>query len=244
MDGTHVAGRRAVGELFAAGRREVRELWLVAGADPAGCEEIVEAAEDAGVPIRETSREALGRRAGVETHQGVLAVAEPLKAVELADLSQPFEGRPPFLVALDGVSDPHNVGAILRSAESAGATGALLARHGGPAVTPTVAKAAAGAIEHIRLALVPRIPPALERLKSAGVWVVGLDGEGDADLFGLPLFTEPVVLVLGSEGDGMSRLSADRCDVVARIPRIGQTESLNVSAAAALACFEVVRARL
>lgn len=221
----------------------MNELWLVAGADPASLDEIVAAAEGAGVHIRETSREALGRRAGVETHQGVLAIAEPLAAADLDDLAEPLDGRPPFLVALDGVTDPHNVGAILRSAEAAGATGAILARHGGPAVTPTVAKAAAGAIEHLRLALAPRIPPALERLRSAGVWVVGLDGDGDADLFGLGLLTEPVVLVLGAEGEGMGQLSAKRCDVVARIPRIGRTESLNVSAAAALACFEVVRAR-
>lgn len=192
--------------------------------------------------VREVGREALASRAGVETHQGVLAVAEPLKPTELTDLASTEEGTP-MLVALDGVSDPHNVGAILRSAESAGATGAVLPRHGGPAITPTVAKSAAGAIEHLSLALVPRIPAALERLKGLGVWVVGLDADADQELFDLPLLTEPVVLVLGSEGEGMSRLAADRCDVLVQIPRVGQTASLNVSAAAALACYEVLRAR-
>ncbi len=237
-----MAGRRAVAELFEAGRREVKELWVAGDSDLSRIDEIVRAAEREGVMIREVGREALASRAGVETHQGVLAVAEPLQPTELADLGSTEFGVP-MLVALDGVSDPHNVGAILRSAESAGATGAILPRHGGPSITPTVAKAAAGAIEHLPLCLVPRIPAALERLKGLGVWVVGLDARGDQELFDLPLLTEPVVLVLGSEGEGMSRLSADRCDALVRIPRNGQTASLNVSAAAALACYEVLRAR-
>jgi len=235
-----------VAELFAAGRREVLELWVASDSDLTRVDSILQAAERAGVVVREVGREALAGRAGVETHQGILAVAEPLQATELLDLVSTGgqgEGGPPMLLALDGVSDPHNVGAILRSAESAGATGAILPRHGGPAITPTVAKTAAGAIEHLPLALVPRIPAALERLKGQGVWVVGLDAEGDQELFDLPLLTEPLVLVLGSEGEGMSRLSASRCDVRVRIPRIGQTASLNVSAAAALACYEVLRAR-
>jgi len=235
-----------VAELFAAGNREVLELWVAADSDLTRVDSILRAAERAGVVVREVGREALAGRAGVETHQGILAVAEPLQATELLDLVSTGgqgEGGPPMLLALDGVSDPHNVGAILRSAESAGATGAILPRHGGPAITPTVAKTAAGAIEHLPLALVPRIPAALERLKGQGVWVVGLDAEGDQELFDLPLLTEPLVLVLGSEGEGMSRLSASRCDVRVRIPRIGQTASLNVSAAATLACYEVLRAR-
>ena len=206
-------------------------------------DEIVGLARRAGVPVRESNRAALGRLAGVDVHQGVVAIADPLQALELDELAKPGPGGPPTLVALDGVTDPHNVGAVLRSAESAGATGAVLARHGGPAVTATVAKAAAGAIEHLRLASVPRIPAALERLRTAGLWVVGLDSEGDSPLFGLELLTEPVVLVLGAEGAGMSRLARERCDVVASIPRKGQTASLNVSAAAALACYEVLRVR-
>ena len=193
--------------------------------------------------MRESNRAALGRLAGVDVHQGVVAIADPLEATELDDLAKPSADGIPTLVALDGVTDPHNVGAVLRSAESAGATGAVLARHGGPAVTATVAKAAAGAIEHLRLASVPRIPAALERLRSAGLWIVGLDSEGDSPLFGLELLTEPVVLVLGAEGAGMSRLARERCDVVASIPRKGRTASLNVSAAAALACYEVLRVR-
>lgn len=206
-------------------------------------DEIVELAARARVPVRETNRASLGRLAGLDVHQGVVAIAEPIQPVELDALAAPEPGTVPLLVALDGVTDPHNVGAVLRSAESAGATGAVLARHGGPTITATVAKAAAGAVEHLAIASVARIPAALERLRSLGVWVVGLDSGGDAELFGLQLLTEPVVLVMGAEGSGLSRLGRERCDVVASIPRKGQIASLNVSAAAALACYEVLRVR-
>lgn len=225
------------------GRREVKEILLAEHLGTSDIvDEILELARRAGVPVRETNRSALGRLAGIDVHQGVLAIAQPLATTELDALAE-GGGGPATVVALDGVTDPHNVGAVLRSAESAGATGAVLARHGGPTVTATVAKAAAGAIEHLALASVARIPAALERLKSAGLWVVGLDSEGESPLFGLELLTEPVVLVLGAEGAGLSRLSRERCDVVASIPRKGRTASLNVAAAAVLACYEVLRVR-
>ncbi|HUR49366.1 MAG TPA: 23S rRNA (guanosine(2251)-2'-O)-methyltransferase RlmB [Acidimicrobiales bacterium] len=244
LGGTHVAGRHAVRELLSTGGREVKEILVAEhlGASDV-VDEILELARRGSVPVRETNRAALGRLAGLDVHQGVLAIAEPLRARELDDLAKPGDGGPATLVALDGVTDPHNVGAVLRSAESAGATGGVLARHGGPPVTATVAKAAAGAIEHLPLASVARIPAALERLRASGLWIVGLDADGDSPLFGLELLTEPVVLVLGAEGAGLSRLSRERCDVVASIPRKGQTASLNVSAAAALACYEVLRVR-
>lgn len=244
LGGTHVAGRHAVRELLATRRREVKEILLAEHLGTSDVvDDILELARRSGVAVRETNRSALGRLAGLDVHQGVLAIAAPLVPTELDDLAKPASGERPTLIALDGVTDPHNVGAVLRSAESAGATGAVLARHGGPTVTATVAKAAAGAIEHLPLASVARIPAALERLRSEGLWIVGLDAGGDSALFGLELLTEPVVLVLGAEGAGLSRLSRERCDVVASIPRKGQTASLNVSAAAALACYEVLRVR-
>ena len=231
-------------ELLSAGKREVAEILIAEHLGESDViEEILHLARRAGVAVHETNRAALGRLAGLDVHQGVLAIAAPLEPADLESIAKPQGGGPAVVVALDGVTDPHNVGAVLRSAESAGATGAVLARHGGPSVTPTVAKAAAGAIEHLPLAPVARIPAALERLRSLGLWVVGLDSEGDSPLFGLDLLTEPVVLVLGAEGSGMSRLARERCDVVASIPRKGRTASLNVSAAAALACYEVLRVR-
>jgi 23S rRNA (guanosine2251-2'-O)-methyltransferase len=150
---------------------------------------------------------------------------------------------PPFLLVLDGVTDPHNLGAVLRSALGAGVTGIVLPKHRSAHVTPTVAKAAAGAIEHLEIALVPGIPSALERLSRLKVWSVGLAADGDADLDDVQVLTEPVALVLGAEGAGLSSLTRARCDVVARIELTGPVESLNVSAAGAVACFAVSRAR-
>jgi 23S rRNA (guanosine2251-2'-O)-methyltransferase len=149
----------------------------------------------------------------------------------------------PFLVVVDGVTDPHNLGAVLRTAQCAGATGAVLGRHRSVHVTATVAKAAAGAIEYLPIALVPGIPAALRRLADAGVWNVGLDAGAPGSLWGLPVATEPIAIVLGAEGAGLSRLAKARCQLLVSIPQAGPIESLNVAAAAALACFEVSRGR-
>jgi 23S rRNA (guanosine2251-2'-O)-methyltransferase len=179
-----------------------------------------------------------------EAPQGVLAHAAPLPEADLDTLCRARSGEAaPFLVAFDGITDPQNLGALLRTAVGAGATGAVLPRHRSASVTPTVAKAAAGAVEHLPIALVGGLPAALSRAKDLGVWVVGLDEGGDTSLFDLEVGTEPVVLVLGAEGAGLGRLTRARCDVVAAIPLRGPLPSLNVAAAGALACFEVARRR-
>ena len=152
-------------------------------------------------------------------------------------------GGAPFLLAVDGVTDPGNLGALLRTAACAGVSGVVLPRHRSVHVTPTVAKAAAGAVELLPMTLVGGLPTAITRMQQAGVWVVGLDGGGDTSLFDLSLATEPVCLVLGAEGKGLSRLVRERCDAVAAIPMAGALGSLNVSVAGALALFEVVRRR-
>jgi 23S rRNA (guanosine2251-2'-O)-methyltransferase len=141
------------------------------------------------------------------------------------------------------VTDPGNLGALLRSAECAGATGVLLPRHRAVHLTPTVTKAAAGAVEHLRFAVVGGLPAALQELRRHEVWVVGLDGEGTVDLWELPAADGPITIVLGAEGSGLSRLVRERCDAVVRIPMRGSLSSLNVAAAGALACFEVARGR-
>jgi len=146
-------------------------------------------------------------------------------------------------VAGDGVTDPGNLGALLRAAECAGATGVILPRHRAVHVTPTVAKAAAGAVEHLPMALVPGLPAALVELSKLGVWSVGLDAGGTTRVWDLTIADEPVVLVLGAEGRGLSRLVSQRCDQLASIPLAGSLASLNVATAAAVACFEVARHR-
>lgn len=245
LGGQVVAGRHAVRELLAAGRRPAREVWFGEGLEPAAIlDEIAALAARAGVPVRRVPRARLERLADTEAPQGVVARAAPLPEADLADLASGRSGSPPpFLVALDGVTDPHNLGAVLRSAESAGATGVVIARHRAAHVTPTVTKAAAGAIEYLPIAVVPGLPTALAELARRGVWTVGLAGDATGSIFDLTIADGPICLVLGAEGAGMSRLVRQRCELVVSVPRIGQTESLNVSAAAAVACYEIARRR-
>jgi 23S rRNA (guanosine2251-2'-O)-methyltransferase len=202
-------------------------------------------AADLRIPVKQVARTKLDAAARTEAPQGVLARAEPLPESDLDDLAsgRAIDGGPPFLIAVDGVTDPGNLGALLRSAECAGVTGVVLPRHRAVHVTPTVTKAAAGAIEHLPMALASGLPAAIERLKAAGLWVVGLDAGGDTPLDRLPFAADPVVLVLGAEGAGLSRLVRQRCDAVASIPLRGRLESLNVAAAAAIATYEIARHR-
>lgn len=239
--GDQVEGRRAVRELLRAGRRRARQVWIADDTAPAAVlDDIVDLAADRGVPLRRVPGAHLASAARTDAPQGVLAFADPLPE---ADVDELLRDPHAFLVVLDGVTDPHNVGSILRSAEGAGATGAVLPRHRAAGLGPTVAKASAGAIEHVPVARVGGIPATLERASRAGVWTVGLDGGADDELFALDLGDRPIALVLGSEGRGLSRLAAARCDVRVRIPMRGAVESLNVSVAAALACYEVARKR-
>ena len=227
---------------------------LARGLDPAPIiEHIVELAREQRTTVREVSRSELDATARTESPQGVVALADPLPEADLAELVEATpggttgrDGHPagaPFLLALDGITDPGNFGAVLRTAECAGVTGVVLPRHRSARITPTVAKAAAGAVEHLRFAVVPGLPSALRTLSRHDVWTVGLDAAGTRPLHELELSGEAVALVLGSEGRGLSRLVAQRCDVLASIPLRGVLGSLNVAAAAAVACFEIARGR-
>jgi 23S rRNA (guanosine2251-2'-O)-methyltransferase len=233
-----------VRELLAARRRRTREVLIAEGSDPSPVlREITELAGAARVPVRWVSRGQLDKAARTEAPQGVLARADPLVETDLEDLARGAPGRPPFLIVLDTVTDPHNLGALLRSAVGAGATGAVLPRHRAAHVTPAVTKAAAGAVEHLPLAVVPGIPNALNVLRRHGVWSVGLAADADTSLFDLDLADQPLALVLGAEGRGLSRLVGARCDVLVAIPLAGPLDSLNVAAAGAIACFEFGRRR-
>lgn len=238
LGGEHVEGRRAVLELLRAGRRRVHTVSVSSGVrDDPLLDEIRDRAGDA---LRVVTPERIDSLARSDAPQGVVAIAAPLRPAEIDELLGAADA---FLVALDGVSDPRNLGAVARAAETAGATGLIVPRHRGPRVTAVVAKAAAGAIEHLPIALVGGIPTMLEQARRAGCWTVGLDEGGDRSLFDLDLADQRLVLVLGSEGRGLARLTRARCDVLASIPMRGAIESLNVSAAAALACHEIARRR-
>lgn len=225
-------------ELLAVGRRRAHTVWLSKTAEPSPL--LDEIAELAGRALRLTSSERIASLARTEAPQGVVAFAERLPEADVAAL---LDDSRAFLVALDGVTDPGNLGAVLRSAETAGVTGVIVPRHRAVPVTPAVAKAAAGAIEHLSIALVSGIPTVLERASRAQVWSVGLDGDAPVSIYDLEIVDQPTLLVLGAEGRGLGRLTKERCDVLARIPMHGHVESLNVATAAAVTCHEVARRR-
>jgi len=246
LGGEQVEGRQAVRELLIAGTRKVREVWVSTELEHSDViSDILELADDQRVPVQRVSRSKLEAEARSEAPQGILAKAAPLSEASFDELIRRRPGRPPFLVAVDGVTDPGNLGALLRSAEGAGVGGVVLPRHRAVHVTPTVAKAAAGAIEHVPMAIVGGLPAAIETMRKAGIWVVGLDDAADRTLFELgDLAREAICLVLGAEGAGLSRLVRERCDMLVSIPMRGRLSSLNVSVSAALACYEVTRQRL
>ena len=238
-----------VRELLIAGRRKVSEVWvatdLLDGETASDIvTDIVDIARSVRAPVQEVNRKRLEAKARSEAPQGVIAFAAPLVETELAEMIKRRPGRAPFLVAVDGVTDPGNLGAILRCCDGAGVDGVLLPRHRAVHISPTVAKAAAGAVEHVPMALVGGLPAALARVKDAGIWVIGLDDGADRDLFDIgDLALEGVCLVLGAEGAGLARLTRERCDMIVSILMLGRLSSLNVSAAAALATYEIARQR-
>lgn len=245
LGGDQVEGRHAVRELLLAGTRRTREVVLAGDLDDAPIlGDIIDLADENKVPIRELARSKFESMARTGASQGVIATAAPLQPTELEDLLANGAGvDKPFLLLLDGITDPQNLGAILRTAECAGVTGVVLPRHRAAHITPSVAKAAAGAIEHLRIALVGGLPTAMQTLRAAGVWTVGLDSSGDQSIHRLTVADESIALVLGAEGPGLSRLVRQRCDALAAIPLQGALGSLNVSAAAAVACFEILSRR-
>jgi 23S rRNA (guanosine2251-2'-O)-methyltransferase len=238
LGGEQVEGRRAVLELLRAQKRRPRAVYL--SSTVTRDDTVQEIVERAAGSLRVVAPERVEQMARTDVHQGVVAMAPPLRA---ADIDALLAVKNAFIVAVDGVTDPRNLGAIMRSAETAGATGVIMPRHRSAHVTPVVAKAAAGAIEYLPIAIVGGIPAAIERASRAGCWSVGLDETGDRSLFDLDLADQPIVLVLGSEGKGLARLTRERCDVLVSIPMRGHIDSLNVSAAATLACHEVARRR-
>lgn len=244
LGGDQVEGRHAVRELLIAGTRRTREVIFAAEMDHASIlDEIRDLAGEIKAPLREISRNKFEAMARTDAPQGVIAFAAPLQPVELDELARRRGNTPPFLLVLDGVTDPQNLGSILRVAECAGVTGIVLPRHRAARITASVTKTAAGAIEHLPMAQVAGIPAALQRLKELEVWSVGLDMVAETTVFDMKVATDPVALVLGAEGGGISRLARERCDLVARIPLAGSLGSLNVATATAVACYEVVRRR-
>jgi 23S rRNA (guanosine2251-2'-O)-methyltransferase len=200
-------------------------------------------AEQASVPVRRVSDDELDRESGGSSHQGVIADVSERRMYELDDLVEDARQTPPALiVVLDGIEDPHNFGAILRTCDAVGAHGLVRqTRHSAP-LTGATSKASAGALAHVKLADVVNVARAVEELKEAGIWTVGLAGDAPKTYDKMD-FSLPTALVLGAEGTGLRRLVRERCDMLAAIPMKGHVDSLNVSVAAGVVLFEALRQR-
>lgn len=237
-------GRRPVLELLRSPGRGIEEIAVLSEGRGPALQELLGLARQRGVKVSYRTRDQLTAIAGTTAHQGVVARVAEARYADLEELLRVPEERaePAFFLALDRVQDPRNLGAILRTAEAAGAHGVIVTRYQAVGLTPVVAKAAAGALEHLPVAREGNLAQTVERLKAASVWVMGAVATGgkapwEVDLAG------PLCLVLGGEGPGLRPLVARECDFLLTLPMGGRIASLNVSAAATALCFEVVRQR-
>lgn len=241
-----IEGRQPVREALRAGRR-IRRIVLAAGAEPRGVlAEILDLAREAGVRVERAPREAIDARAVTRAHQGVIAEALPRPDRSWRDgvAAARAVGRAPLLLALDGIQDPQNLGALLRSAEVFGVDAVLVPRRRSAPLGPATAKAAAGALEHLLVDQVANLERTLDACRRDGLWVVALAAEGDQEITACRLLTEPVAIVIGAEGAGVSGLIRRRSDALVRIPTAGRVGSLNASVAGAICLWEVARQRV
>ena len=236
-----ICGINPVLEALAAGTRHFDRLLIVKGSRNQRVSEAVARASQQGIPLRFEARETLDRMAGGLSHQGIMAVVSAKPVIDLETLLA--EARTPALVVLlDGVEDPRNLGAVLRTAEAAGADGVVLPERHSAGLSEAVSRASAGGLEHGKVARLGNVAQAIETLKSRGLWVVGFDAAG-TERWDTVDYRRPLVLVLGGEGRGMRRLVRERCDHLVSLPLFGHVGSLNVSVAAGIALYEVIRQR-
>jgi 23S rRNA (guanosine2251-2'-O)-methyltransferase len=234
-------GRNPVLEALRAGRA-ARKLVIATGTAADGrIDEIRALAEERGIPVEESPRRRLDDISHTEHHQGIAGYFHTRDPLTLDDLMA--QARiPQLVVVLDGIQDPQNLGAIIRTADAVGADGIVLPRHRAAGVTAAAAKASAGATEHVPVAVVTNLVQALEQMQAAGMWVVGLAADGPTRYDGFD-FTIPVAVVVGAEGEGMRSLTRRHCDAVVSLPLAGRVSSLNAGAAAAVLLYEVARQR-
>lgn len=237
-----IVGRQPVIEALRSGQ-EINKILVAKGPRQGSIREIIALAREKGIVVSEVERALLDKLSAGGNHQGVLAQVAGTAYVELEDLLRRPEGSDwaPFLVLLDGIQDPHNLGSIIRSGEAMGIDGVIIPKRRAVPVTQTVMKSSAGAANYLPVCRVANLANTIDVLKQAGYWIAGADMEGD------PVFSQdltgPIGLVIGSEGSGLSRLVKEKCDFLISVPMRGRINSLNASVAAALLMFEAVRQR-
>lgn len=238
----YIVGRNAVREALRSGRT-IQRLFITNDKVQGSLQEIIGLAKDKGIELRRVDDKQLSKYADGVVHQGVVALAAPVKFADLGEVLQNWSSdKAPLLILLDGIEDPHNMGAIIRTAECCGATAVLIPKRHTAPINATVAKTSAGALESIPLVQVGNVAQTIEELKKQGFWVLAAHMEGQQTLYQADL-TSPLVLVIGNEGKGLSRLTKERCDFLVTIPMYGRINSLNASVAAAILMYEAVRQR-
>lgn len=239
-----LVGRNAVTEALKSGRG-INKLWIASGDREGSVAEIAALAKERRIVVQYVERAKIEALAGGHRHQGVLAYVAPVPYAELEDILKAAEvkGEAPFLVLLDELEDPHNLGALLRTADATGVHGILIPKRRSVSLNATVAKTSAGAVEYVPVARIGNIVQTLKKLKEKGFWVAGADMDGEKAYYEADL-TGPLVLVVGSEGKGMSRLTKEACDFIVRMPMVGRINSLNASVAGSILMYESMRQRL
>ncbi len=242
LDENTVIGRNAVKELLSSGR-DIEKVYITSGEREGSINQLLGIVSERGIPVFECDKSRLDSLAAGGRHQGIIAIASPHNYASIEDIlaCASHRNEAPFVIVCDGIEDPHNLGAIIRSAECAGAHGVIIPKRRAVGLTSTVAKASAGAVSHMLVAKVTNLATTLDELKAAGLWVYAADMDGESycrtDMRGA------VALVLGSEGFGISRLVKEKCDFTVSIPLYGKVNSLNVSCAAAVIMTEIARQR-
>ena len=238
-----IEGRNAVTEAIRAGVA-IDKIYLLKGEGDSALGHIASAAREQGVVVVNTDRRKLDAMSRTHAHQGVIALAAVREYASVDDILAAAQAKnePPLIVVCDELSDPHNLGAVIRTADAAGAHGVIIPKRRSAGLTAVVGKTSAGAVAHVPVARVPNLPALLKELKEAGVWVFGTAAEGTSTLYQADL-KGPAAIVIGSEGDGMGRLVRENCDFIVSIPMRGKINSLNASAAAAVLLYEAVRQR-
>jgi 23S rRNA (guanosine2251-2'-O)-methyltransferase len=235
-----IYGVHAVYEALASQRLPLERIYIAREAHSPKLQKILELARERGVPVRKEERTVLDRLAEGAVHQGLVAISA---AASYAGFEVLFKAEKPLIVVLDGVEDPHNLGAVMRTAEACGVSGIVVPdRHSAP-LSATVVKASAGASSYVPVVRVKNLVNAIDDMKPRGVWVVGVDTAGTQDWTGFD-YTGPIALVLGGEHKGLRRLVREHCDVLVRLPMLGKIASLNISVAAGVVLYEVVRQRV
>ena len=236
-----VEGRNSVLELLESGK-DINKIFVAKGERQGSINKIIGKAKDSKVVIVETDKRKLDEMSQTGNHQGVIAIVPPFEYCDVDDILNVAKEKneDPFIIILDGIEDPHNLGAIIRTAETAGAHGVIIPKRRAVGVNSTVNKSSAGAVEYMKVARVNNITETMNYLKEQGLWIIGTDMDTDRYYYNQDM-TGPIAIVIGSEGFGMSRLVKENCDILVKIPMKGNITSLNASVSAGIVMYEVVK---